>query len=89
MRRAAQSLEGLSCGDAFGEGFFLPNAMAESMIHKRAVPAPPWFYTDDTEMALSILEILSEHREINFTAIITSVCLLRHNAVSFNSKGSY
>jgi len=65
MRRAAQSLEGLSCGDAFGEGFFLPNAMAESMIHKRAVPAPPWFYTDDTEMALSILEILAEHREIN------------------------
>jgi len=37
LRRAAQSLEGLSCGDAFGEGFFLPTGLAESMIEKRAV----------------------------------------------------
>ena len=80
MRRAAQSLEGLSCGDAFGEGFFLPNAMAESMIHKRAVPAPPWFYTDDTEMALSILEILSEHREINPHSLAVSFAG-RYNAL--------
>jgi ADP-ribosylglycohydrolase len=64
MRRAAQSLEGLSCGDAFGESFFLPTGLAESMIEKREVPAPPWFFTDDTIMALSILEILAEHREI-------------------------
>lgn len=34
------------------------------MIERRAVPAPPWFFTDDTLMALSILEILAEHREI-------------------------
>ena len=65
IRRAAQSLEGLSCGDAFGERFFLPVAVAESMIQERAVPAPPWFFTDDTVMALSILETLAEHREIN------------------------
>jgi ADP-ribosylglycohydrolase len=65
IRRAAQSLEGLSCGDAFGERFFLPNAVAESMIQERAVPAPPWFFTDDTVMALSILETLAEHQEIN------------------------
>ena len=65
IRRAAQFLEGLSCGDAFGERFFLPNAVAESMIQQRAVPAPPWFFTDDTVMALSILETLAEHREIN------------------------
>src|SRR5215475_8503781 len=65
MRRAAQSLEGLSCGDAFGERFFLPDAVAQSLIQQRAVPAPPWFFTDDTVMALSILETLAEHREIN------------------------
>jgi len=72
MRRAAQSLEGLSCGDAFGERFFLPVGLAESMIQKRAVPAPPWFYTDDTVMALSILESLAEHREINPDALADS-----------------
>jgi len=65
MRRAAQSLEGLSCGDAFGERFFLPDAVAHSMIQERAIPAPPWFYTDDTVMALSIIETLAEHHEIN------------------------
>lgn len=72
MQRAAQSLEGLSCGDAFGERFFLPNAVAESMIQKRAIPAPPWFFTDDTVMALSILETLAEHREINPDALAIS-----------------
>lgn len=72
MRRAAQSLEGLSCGDAFGERFFLPNSVAESMIQKRAVPAPPWFFTDDTVMALSILEILAEHQEVNPDSLAVS-----------------
>lgn len=72
MRRAAQSLEGLSCGDAFGERFFLPNAVAESMIQKRAIPAPPWFFTDDTVMALSILEILAEHQGINPDSLAVS-----------------
>jgi len=39
LRRAAQSLEGLSCGDAFGERFFLPDAVAHSMIQEREIPA--------------------------------------------------
>jgi ADP-ribosylglycohydrolase len=64
LRRAAQSLEGLSCGDAFGERFFLPDSVAAPLIQQRAVPAPPWFFTDDTVMALSILESLAEHGEI-------------------------
>jgi ADP-ribosylglycohydrolase len=72
MRRAAQSLEGLSCGDAFGERFFLPDELAQSLIHERAVPAPPWFFTDDTVMALSILETLAEHQEINTDALAIS-----------------
>jgi ADP-ribosylglycohydrolase len=72
LRRAAQSLEGLSCGDAFGERFFLPTAVAVSLIQQRAVPAPPWFFTDDTVMALSILENLAEHGEINPGALAGS-----------------
>lgn len=72
LRRAAQSLEGLSCGDAFGERFFLPDAVAVSLIHQRAAPAPPWFFTDDTTMALSILEILAEQGEINQDSLARS-----------------
>jgi ADP-ribosylglycohydrolase len=65
LHQAAQSLEGLSCGDAFGERFFLPDSVAKPLIQQRALPAPPWFFTDDTVMALSILETLAEHGEIN------------------------
>ena len=70
--RATLSLEGLSCGDAFGERFFLPDAVVKNLIAQRAVPAPPWFFTDDTVMALSILETLAEHHEINQDALARS-----------------
>src|SRR5258708_452750 len=72
LHRAAQSLEGLSCGDAFGERFFLPDAVAISLIQQRAMPAPPWFFTDDTVMAISILETLAEHSEINQDSLARS-----------------
>ncbi|GAF77901.1 unnamed protein product, partial [marine sediment metagenome] len=65
MRRARLSLEGLSLGDAFGERFFLPPALAESLVEKRVLPAPPWHYTDDTVMALSIVETLEIHGAID------------------------
>jgi ADP-ribosylglycohydrolase len=65
LRRAAQSLQGLSCGDAFGERFFLPDEVVASLVQRRMTPAPPWFFTDDTVMAISILETLAEHKEIN------------------------
>lgn len=72
LRRAAQSLEGLSCGDAFGERFFLPDTLVASFVEQRALPAPPWFFTDDTVMALSILEVLAEHGEIRQDSLAKS-----------------
>jgi ADP-ribosylglycohydrolase len=71
-RRAILSLEGLSCGDAFGERFFLSDDAATSLIRERSLPAPPWFYTDDTVMALSILEVLAEHNGIDQDALARS-----------------
>ena len=65
MRRTRLSLDGLSLGDAFGERFFLPPALAESLVEKRVLPAPPWHYTDDTVMALSIVETLEIHGAID------------------------
>jgi ADP-ribosylglycohydrolase len=65
LSRARQSLAGLSCGDAFGERFFLPDEVALPLINRRALPAPPWFFTDDTLMALSIVAILEEHGKID------------------------
>ncbi|HET6881018.1 MAG TPA: ADP-ribosylglycohydrolase family protein [Pirellulales bacterium] len=58
------SLDGLSIGDAFGEQFFyVPNV--ESMIERRALAKGPWRYTDDTEMALAIVEVLDRFGDIN------------------------
>jgi ADP-ribosylglycohydrolase len=69
MIRAAHSLQGLSCGDAFGERFFLHPEVARSLIAQRAVPSPPWHYTDDTAMAIAIAETLEELGEIQETSL--------------------
>ena len=63
--RARLSLEGLAVGDAFGERFFIARDVAERCIRERALPAPPWTYTDDTVMALSIVEQLEAQGQID------------------------
>jgi len=61
MQRARLALEGLSLGDAFGERFFLPRPVADAKIRARELPEAPWRYTDDTVMALAIVETLEVH----------------------------
>ena len=65
--RARLSLEGLSIGDAFGQRFFFPGVIEQA--DRVNLPAPPWHYTDDTEMAMAILEVLEKHGEINQDAL--------------------
>ena len=63
LARARESLEGLSVGDAFGE------------LHGyRHIPLikGTWYFTDDTNMALSIYEILRQYAEINQDALAVS-----------------
>ena len=59
---AQKSLDGLSVGDAFGELFF-----RLSPFHTKFedLPTAPWKWTDDTHMALSIVEILNKHQRID------------------------
>src|SRR5215510_6243915 len=64
-RQSAALPDGLSVGDAFGERFFGPLSEVRQRISQRVLPDSPWTYTDDTEMALSIVEILKEHASIN------------------------
>lgn len=65
LERARASLEGLSVGDAFGERFFVHPSTVEDLVAERAVPAGPWTYTDDTVMALSVVDVLSEKGAID------------------------
>lgn len=66
MKRAARSLEGLSLGDAFGELFFFFSAEDASL---RDLPPSNWRWTDDTHMALSIVEILGRCGQIDQDAL--------------------
>ncbi len=59
LRRALRSLEGLSVGDAFGDRFFTSPHVVEQLIEQRALPAGLWPITDDTVMALSIVDVLA------------------------------
>jgi ADP-ribosylglycohydrolase len=67
MARARLALEGLSVGDAFGERFFRVDPAP--LIATRTPPAPPWKWTDDTAMALSIIDILDAHGAIDQDAL--------------------
>ncbi|NQU20129.1 MAG: ADP-ribosylglycohydrolase family protein [Candidatus Nealsonbacteria bacterium] len=57
LRRARLCLDGLSIGDGFGQCFFY-QSMADMVLASREIPEPPWQYTDDTVMAMSIYEVL-------------------------------
>lgn len=57
LARAARSLEGLSVGDHYFVDS-LSATIAPDLIAARMLPSPPWYYTDDTEMALSLFSTL-------------------------------
>ena len=70
LERAVTSLEGLSVGDAFGERYF--TGYAEELIAARTLPRPPWHFTDDTQMALSVYSLIRQHGAIEQDALATN-----------------
>src|SRR4051794_2921607 len=66
-QRARLALEGLSVGDAFGEQLLHAGPVARALaIDHRAEPlGRRWMWTDDTAMALSIVETLEAHDGID------------------------
>ena len=55
------SLDGLGVGDALGEMLSYRSDSALQRIAENDLPAGPWFHTDDTEMAISIVSVLKSH----------------------------
>ena len=74
---ALQSLDGLSVGDAFGQCFFQPE-YCTLQEHQNVLPEAPWYYTDDTEMALSVVAILARHGAIKQDALAESLAANYH-----------
>lgn len=67
---ARRSLTGLAVGDAFGETMFGDHVTSTLRAAKRLIePRRPWRWTDDTAMALSIVEVLGRHGRIDGDAL--------------------
>ncbi|WP_208729613.1 ADP-ribosylglycohydrolase family protein [Corallococcus exercitus] len=69
MARALVSLDGVSVGDAFGERFFGPHERVQPWVEQRLLPRSPWTYTDDTEMTLSLVQVLEDHGHVHQDAL--------------------
>ncbi|MGV4987250.1 ADP-ribosylglycohydrolase family protein [Streptomyces sp. NPDC001709] len=70
LERALASLRGLAVGDALGSQFFVPAHYP--LLKRRELPAGPWQWTDDTEMACSVVAVLAAHQRIDQDALARS-----------------
>lgn len=65
ISRALLSLDGLSVGDALGQLMSTCSRSARRIIEQGSLPGPYWWHTDDTQMAMAIVEELAEGLKIN------------------------
>jgi ADP-ribosylglycohydrolase len=70
IERALLSLDGLSVGDSFGQCFFQKQTDTEE--GSRTLPQAPWYFTDDTEMSMSIVCVLAKFERIDQDALAAS-----------------
>lgn len=64
LERALLSLDGLSVGDAFGQMLSTCARSTRSVVERDGLPSGPWWHTDDTQMAMAIVEELTAHGQI-------------------------
>jgi ADP-ribosylglycohydrolase len=70
VSRALASLRGLAVGDALGSQFFVPANY--SALQHGELPPGPWQWTDDTEMACSVVAVLIRLGRIDQDALAMS-----------------
>ena len=69
VERMKLSLDGLGLGDAMGEMLSYQAHEAPRRLAKNDFSAGPWIHTDDTEMAISIAQILKSHGYVDQDAL--------------------
>ncbi len=69
LRYAKRALDGVALGDCFGQSFFMADEIARQRIKKREISNNPWYFTDDTVMAIGIYCILEKYGEIDQDAL--------------------
>lgn len=70
LERALASARGLAVGDALGSQFFVPANYP--LLKRRELPPGTWQWTDDTEMACSVVAVLAAHQRIDQDALALS-----------------
>src|SRR3954463_5315432 len=70
LSRALASLRGLAVGDALGSQFFVP--VNYPLLKRRELPTGSWQWTDDTEMACSVVAVLASHQRLDQDALARS-----------------
>lgn len=65
LRRARACLRGLAVGDALGDALY-------AGAGERVLPPAPWRWTDDTEMACSVVHVLATHGRLDVDALEAS-----------------
>ncbi|MFE7134851.1 ADP-ribosylglycohydrolase family protein [Streptomyces sp. NPDC057638] len=70
LARALDSLRGLSVGDALGSQLSVPSH--HPLLKRRELPPGTWRWTDDTEMACSVVAVLAAHGRIDQDALAAS-----------------
>ncbi|OEV00017.1 hypothetical protein AN217_21870 [Streptomyces qinglanensis] len=76
LSRALAALRGLAVGDALGSQFFVPANL--TYLRRREPPPGNWQWTDDTEMAASVVAVLAAHGRTDQDALAASFAL-RHD----------
>lgn len=79
--RACCSLEGLSVGDALGQHMIV-YLLKVGALPGRDLPPSPWYFTDDTYMALSIMSLLCQQGEIDQDRLAADFALRYHHDAS-------
>ncbi|GAA2522849.1 hypothetical protein GCM10010201_21260 [Pilimelia columellifera subsp. columellifera] len=70
LLQAMASLRGLAVGDALGSQFFVPDNRPH--FDERTLPPGRWQWTDDTEMACSVIHVLNTHGRIDQDVLAAS-----------------
>ncbi|MHA4814092.1 ADP-ribosylglycohydrolase family protein [Streptomyces aculeolatus] len=70
LARALASLRGLAVGDALGARYTEPGTFP--LLARRELPPAPWRWTDDTEMAASVVAVLAAHGRVEQDALAAS-----------------
>ncbi len=69
VERMKLALDGLGLGDALGEMMSYQAEVAPRRLAENNLPAGPWFHTDDTEMAISVMGVLKSHGYLDQDAL--------------------